>query len=230
MVSFTPFSPLSPLSPSSPLSSSTVPTALQRSSVRGSGVGLCSHGPVHGVLAGAQVGRGVLHAGVAKAGVLLGFESQAGQARVTRVPINVWRRRRGVRTGRRGHCRVEGGVAQVVQVVQAVEAGAGHAGDRRGHHAGGHAHGGDGVGRGEHALGGQRVDIHGVEEGEALGGEGGGGEALGCPVVVRVPGVHVIVGLHQAIELRPEAVLAQLGLLVPLSLPPFGSAVLEPNL
>lgn len=62
--------------------------------------------------------------------MLLGFQSQAGQARVTRVPINVrWSRRR-VRTGGRRHRGIQRRAAQVVQVIQAVEAGARDAGDR----------------------------------------------------------------------------------------------------
>lgn len=70
----------------------------------------------------------VLHAGVAEAGVLLCFQSQAGQARVTRVPINVRRSRRRVRAGRRWHRGIQRRAAQVVQVIQAVEAGARDAG------------------------------------------------------------------------------------------------------
>lgn len=162
--------------------------------------------------------------------MLLGFQSQAGQARVTRVPVNIRRGRRRIGAGGGGHGRVERRAAQVVEVVEAVEAGARDAGHRRGHHAGRHAHGGDGAGRGEHALRRQGVDVHRVEEGEALGGQRGGREALGRPVVVRVARVHVVVGLHEPVELRPEAVLAQLGLLVALPLSPFGPAVLEPNL
>lgn len=189
-----------------------------------------SHGSVHRVLASAQVGSGVLHTGIAKTGVLLGFKSQTRQARVTRVPINIRRCWRSIRTGWRWHCRIQGGIAQVVQVIQAVEAGTGHPCDCRRYHAWRHTHGGYGVWRGEHTLRRQRVDIHGVEKRKTFGGEGSGGQALGCPVVVRVAGVHVIVGLHEAIKLRTEAVFAKLGLLVPFSLSPFGSAVLEPNL
>lgn len=189
-----------------------------------------SHGSVHRVLASAQVGSRVLHTGIAKTGVLLGFKSQTRQARVTCVPINIRRCWRSIRTGWRWHCRIQGGIAQVVQVIQAVEAGAGHPGDCRRYHAWGHTHGGYGVWRGEHALRRQRVDIHGVEKREAFGGQGSGGQALGCPVVVRVAGVHVIVGLHEAVKLRTEAIFTKLGLLVPFSLSPFGSAVLEPNL
>lgn len=94
-----------------------------------------SHGSVHRVLASAQVGSGVLHAGIAKTGVLLGFKSQTRQARVTCVPINIRRCWRSIRTGWRWHCRIQGGIAQVVQVIQAVEAGAGHPGDCRRYHA-----------------------------------------------------------------------------------------------
>lgn len=188
-----------------------------------------SHRPVDCVLASTQVGGRVLHAGVAEARVLLRFQSQAGQARVTSVPINVRRSRRRVRTGGRRHRGIQRRAAQVVQVIQAIEAGARDAGHRGGHHAGRHTHGGDGVGRGEHALRRQGVDVHRVEEGEALGGQGRRREALGGPVVVGVAGVHVVVGLHEPVELRPEAVLAQLGLLVALALPPLGPAILEPN-
>lgn len=189
-----------------------------------------SHGSVHRILASAQVGSGILHAGIAKTGVLLGFKSQTRQARVTCVPINIRRCWRSIRTGWRWHCRIQGGIAQVVQVIQAVEAGARDPGDCRRYHAWRHTHGGDGVWRGEHALRRQRVDIHGVEERKAFGGEGSGGQALSCPVVVGVAGVHIIVGLHEAVKLWTEAVFAKLGLLVPFSLSPFGSAVLEPNL
>lgn len=185
-------------------------------------------GSVHRVLARAQIGGWVLHAGVSETRVLLGFQSQAGQAGVASVSVHVGRGGGRVGARRRGHARVERRVAEVVQVVEAVEAGARHAGHRRRHHAGGH--GGDGVGRREHGLRGQRVDVHGVEEREALGGQGGGREALGGPVVVRVARVHVVVGLHESVELRAEAVFAELGLLVPLPLPPLGSPVLEPNL
>lgn len=160
--------------------------------------------------------------------MLLGFQSQAGQAGVTSVPVHVGRGRRRVGARRGGHPRVERRVTEVVQVIEAVEAGARHAGDRRWHHAG--SHGGYGVGRREHGLRGQRVDVHGVEEREAFGGQRGRREALGGPVVVRVAGVHVFVGLHESVELRAEAALAELGLLVPLPFPPLGSPVLEPNL
>lgn len=217
--------------PSVPPSLSLRPVRPVRPVLSARGGARCgSHGPVHGVLAGAQVGRGVLHAGVAEARVLLGFQSQAGQARVTCVPVNVRRGGRRVRAGGRGDRGIQRGAAQVVEVVEAVEAGARHPGHGRGHHAGGHAHGRDGVGGREHALRRQGVDVHGVEEGEALGGQGGRREALGGPVVVRVAGVHVVVGLHEAVELRPEAVLAQLRLLVAFALSPFGSAILEPDL
>lgn len=100
---------------------------------------------VHGVLASAQISGRILHTGISKTGVLLGFQSQAGQAGVTSVPVHIRRGRRRVRARRRGHPRVEGRVAEVVQVIEAVEAGARHAGDRRWHHAG--SHGGYGVGR-----------------------------------------------------------------------------------
>lgn len=183
---------------------------------------------VHGVLASAEIRRRVLHTGVSKTGVLLGFQSQAGQAGVTSVPVHVRRRGGRVGTRRRGHPGVEGRVTEVVQVVEAVEAGARHARHRRGHHTG--SHGGYGVGGREHGLGGQGVDVHGVEEGEALGGQGGRRQTLRGPIVVRVAGVHVFVGLHESVELRAEAVLAELGLLVPLPFPPLGSSVLKPNL
>lgn len=160
--------------------------------------------------------------------MLLGFQSEAGQAGVTSVPVHVRRGRRRVGARRGGHPGVERRVTEVVQVIEAVEAGARHAGHRRGHHAG--SHGGDGVGRREHGLRGQGVDVHGVEEGEAFGGEGGRREALGGPVVVRVARVHVFVGLHESVELRAEAVFAELGLLVSFPFPPLGSPVLEPNL
>lgn len=160
--------------------------------------------------------------------MLLGFQSQAGQAGVASVPVHVGRGRGRVGTRRGGHPRVERRVTEVVQVIEAVEAGARHASDRRRHHAG--RHGGYGVGRREHGLRGQRVDVHGVEEREAFGGQRGRRQALGGPVVVRVARVHVFVGLHESVELRAEAVLAQLGLLVPLAFPPLGSSVLEPNL
>lgn len=189
-----------------------------------------SHWPVDRILASTQVGGRVLHAGVAEAGVLLCFESQAGQARVTSVPINVRRSRRCVRTSGRRHRGIQRRAAQVVQVIQAIEAGARDAGHRGGHHAGRHTHGGNGVGRGEHALRRQGVDVHRVEEGEALGGQGRRREALGGPVVVGVARVHVIVRLHEPIELRPEAILAQLSLLVAFPFSPFGPAILEPNL
>lgn len=195
------------------------------------------HGPVHGVLTRAEVRGGVLDSRVAEARVLLGFESQTRQTGVTRVPVDVGRSRRGVRT--RGGGRVERRVAEVVEVVEAVEAGRGHG--HAGAHA--HAHGGDGAGRGrrrrrrrrggEHGLGRQRADgVHRVEEREALGRERGRSEPFGRrrPVVVGVARVHVVVGLHQAVKLRAEAVLTQLGLLVALPLPPFGATVLEPNL
>lgn len=94
-----------------------------------------SHGSVHRVLASAQIGSGVLHTGIAKTGVLLGLKSQTRQARVTCVPINIRRCWRSIRTGWRWHCRIQGGIAQVVQVIQAVEAGAGHPGDCRRYHA-----------------------------------------------------------------------------------------------
>lgn len=123
---------------------------------------------VHGVLTGAQVSARVLHAGVSEARVLLGFESEARQAGVTSVPVDIGRRGRRVRTRRRWHSGVERWVAEVIQVVEAVEARTGDPCDRRWDHAG--RHGGDGVGRGEHGLGGERVDVHGVEEGKAFSG------------------------------------------------------------
>ena len=80
------------------------------------------------------------------------------------------------------------------------------------------------------------VHKRGVEApGKALG-EGGAGH-LGCPVVIG--GVAVASqgvlgeGLHQSVELRPKTSLAEVGACIEqmaLSLSPFCSPVLEPNL
>lgn len=156
--------------------------------------------------------------------MLLGLQPQAGQAGVASVPVDaVGGARRAVGASGRRHGRVEGRAAQVV------EAGVGHAGHGRGPHGGGHAHGGQRAGRREHGLG-RRQRAHGVEEGEALGGERRGRQALGVPVVGRVARVDVLVRLHQAAELRHVAVLAKVHLLVAFPLPPLRAPVLEPDL
>lgn len=161
--------------------------------------------------------------------MLLGFESEGGQAGVASVPVNAVRRAgRPVRTRGRRHGRVDPRCADPVQVADVVETRGGHARHGRVAHPGGHGHGGDGVGRREHGLRGEGA--HGVEEGEVLGGQRRRGEALVGPVVVGVRRVHVVVGLHEAAELRQVAVLAQVHLLVPLPLPPLGPAVFEPHL
>lgn len=161
--------------------------------------------------------------------MLFGFESERRQAGVARVPVNAVRGAgRPVRTGGRRHGRVDAGRSDPVQVADVVQTRGGHARHGGVAHAGGHGHGGDGVGRGEHGLRGERA--HGVEEGEVLGGERRGREALVGPVVVGVGRVHVLVGLHEAAELRQVAVLAQVHLLVPFALPPLGAAVFEPHL
>lgn len=114
-----------------------------------------SYWPVHGVLAGAQVRHRVLHRRVREVGVLLGLEPQAGQAGVAGVSVHVGAGRGGVGAGGRRHrYRVERrGAIEVVEVAQVVEAAGGNSGHRRGHHARGHVHGGDGAGGGEHGLG-----------------------------------------------------------------------------
>lgn len=161
--------------------------------------------------------------------MLLGFESEGGQAGVASVPVNaVWRAGGPVRTRGRRHGRVDPGCADPVQVADVVKARGGHARHGRVAHPGGHGHGGDGVGRREHGLRGEGA--HGIEEGEVLGGQRRRGEALVGPVVVGVRRVHVVVRLHEATELRQVAVLAQVHLLVPLPLPPLGPAVFEPHL
>lgn len=161
--------------------------------------------------------------------MLFGFESQGGQAGVTSVPVNAVRRAgRPVRTGGRRHGRVDPGGADPVQVADVVEARGGHPRHAGVSHPGRHSHGGDGVGRREHGLRGERT--HGVEEGEVLGGQRRRGEALVGPVVVGVRRVHVVVRLHEAAELRQVAVLTQVHLLVPLPLPPLSPAVFEPHL
>lgn len=85
------------------------------------------HRPIHSVLAGAQVGHGVLHGRVGKVGVLLGLEPEAGQAGVAGVSVHVGPGRGGVRAGGRRHRhRVErcccSGAVEVVEVAQVVEA------------------------------------------------------------------------------------------------------------
>ncbi len=52
----------------------------------------------------------------------------------------------------------------------------------------------------------QRIDVHGIEKGEAFGRQRGRREPLCSPVVVRVAGIHVFVGLHKSVELRAETV------------------------
>lgn len=179
------------------------------------------------VLASVEPRRRTLQTAIAKRRVLLGLEPQAGKARVARVPVDAVGRGWGaVGAGARRHGRVERGAGEVVDVV---EARVGHAGHGARAHAGRHGHGRDGAGGREHGLRGERA--HGVEEGKALGRQRRRGQALGRPVVVGVAGsVHVLVGLHQAAELRHIAALAQVQLLVPLPLAPFGSPVLEPDL
>lgn len=84
-----------------------------------------------------------------------------------------------------------------------------------------------------HALAGvdQRVDVDGVESGprKALCAEGG--RDFRRPVVVGgVAGVEgVVEGLHQAVELRAEAVL-ELSRGVALAFPPFCPTIFEPHL
>ena len=69
--------------------------------------------------------------------------------------------------------------------------------------------------------------VHGVEfPGEALGAERVGD--LGCPVVVRVVIRVQTIVQRQPVQLRTKPVLEWLK--IPLSLPPFCSSVLEPNL
>ena len=179
------------------------------------------------VLARIEARGRALQAAVAERRVLLRLEPQAGQARVARVPVDaVGRGGCAIRAGARRHGRVKRGAGEVVDVV---EARVGHAGHGARAHAGRHGHGGDGAGGREHGL--RRQRAHGVEEGEALGGERRWRQALGGPVVVGVPrGIHVVVGLHQAAELRHIAALAQVQLLVTLAFPPLGSPVLEPDL
>lgn len=181
------------------------------------------------VLTGVQAGPGALQAAVPERRVLLGLESQGGQAGVARVPVHAVGGAGGP-VGTRGgrHGRVDAGPPDAVQVADVVEARGRHARHRGVAHPGGHAHGGDGGGRGEDGLGGEGA--HGVEEGEVLGGERRRGQALVGPVVVGVGRVHVVVGLHEAAELRQVAVLTQVHLLVPLPLPPLGPAVFEPHL
>lgn len=161
--------------------------------------------------------------------MLFGFESECGQAGVASVPVNTVRRaRRPVRTPRRRHGGVDAGRADAVQVTDIVETRGGHPRHGGGAHPGSHGHGGDGVGRREHGLRGEGA--HRVEECEVLGGERRRSEALVGPVVVGVRRIHVVIRLHEAAELRQVAVFAQVHLLVPLPLPPFGPAVFEPHL
>lgn len=162
--------------------------------------------------------------------MLLCLQSQARQTGVASVPIHVGRRRRSIGTRRRWNSRIQRGVAKVVQVVEAVETGSWHTSHRGRDHTGCHTHGGDGVWWGKHGLRGEGIDIHGIEEREAFGGQGSGREALSSPIVVRVAGIHVVVRLHESVELRAEAVLAKLSLLIPLPFPPLRSAILEPHL
>lgn len=181
------------------------------------------------ILTGVQAGAGALQAAVSKSRMLFGFESECRQAGVASVPVNAVRRAgRAIRAGRGRHGRVDAGGADPIQVADVVEARGGHARHGRVAHPGGHGHGGDGVWGGEHGLRGEGA--HGIEEGEVLGGQRRRGEALVGPVVVGVGRVHVVIGLHEAAELRQVAVLAQVHLLVPLPLPPLGSAVFEPHL
>ncbi|KAG8128605.1 hypothetical protein E2320_015418 [Naja naja] len=163
---------------------------------------------------------GALQAAVAEVRVLLGLQPQAGQAGVASVPVDAVRgARRAVGAGGSRHGRVEGRAAQVV------EAGVSHARHGRRAHGGRHAHRGQRAGRREHGLG-RRQRAHGVEEGEALGGERRRRQALGVPVVGRVARVYVVVGLHQAAELRHIAVLAEVHLLVAFPLPPLCATLL----
>lgn len=89
-----------------------------------------SYRPVHSVLAGAQVGHGVLHCRVGEVGVLLGFEPQAGQAGVAGVSVHVGTGGGGVGArGRRHRHRVERCRAvEVVQVTQVVKPRSGNPG------------------------------------------------------------------------------------------------------
>lgn len=113
-----------------------------------------SYWPVHSVLAGAQVGHRVLHCWICKVGMLLGLEPQAGQAGVAGVSVHVGTRCGGIGASGSSHCyRVECCRAvKVVEVAQVVEPSCGNPSHCRGYHAGGHVHGGDGAGRGEHGL------------------------------------------------------------------------------
>lgn len=181
------------------------------------------------VLTGVQAGSGALQPAVSERRVLFGFESECSQAGVASVPVNaVGRAGRPVRTSRGRHGRVDPGRADPVQVADVVETRGGHARHGGWAHPGSHGHGGDRVGRREHRLRCERA--HGVEESEVLGGQRGRGQALVGPVVVGVGGVHVVVRLHEAAELRQVAVFAQVHLLVPLPLPPLGPAVFKPHL
>lgn len=84
-----------------------------------------SHGPVHSILAGAEVGHGVLDCRVREVGMLLCFEPQAGQTGVTGVSVHVGAGSGGI--GARGcshRHRVEScGAVEVVEVPQVVEPG-----------------------------------------------------------------------------------------------------------
>lgn len=81
-----------------------------------------SYGPVYSVLAGAQVGDGILHRRVSEVGVLLCLEPQAGQAGVAGVSVHIRTGRGGVGArGCRHRYRVERrGAVEVVEVAQVV--------------------------------------------------------------------------------------------------------------
>lgn len=146
------------------------------------------NGSIHCILARAEVGR-VLHARIAEAGVLLGLQSETGQAGVACVPVDV-----GWRWGCIGASwgRIERGSTQVVEGVteRRVEA-------RGGHHARGDAHGGDGGGWREDGLRAEWTYVDRVEKWKAFSRQRRWRQAFGCPIVVGwVAGVHVLIRLH----------------------------------
>lgn len=80
------------------------------------------------VLTGVQARPGTLQAAVSKRRVLLGFESQGGQAGVARVPVDAVRGAGGsVRTRGRRHGGVDARRADAVQVTDVVQTRGGHA-------------------------------------------------------------------------------------------------------
>lgn len=91
-----------------------------------------SYRPIHSILAGTQVGHGVLHCRISEVGMLLGLEPQAGQAGVAGVSVHVGTGCGGIGACGRSHrYRVEcRGAVEVVEVAQIVEPCSGNPGHR----------------------------------------------------------------------------------------------------